>query len=241
MTSDAKVRWIFIAAFFMAVGFTALYLLTKLAELALWIQALYLVAIMVSLLLIAFIIVDGIETLIDNRWRKQNKLKKEKEEREHRSNLYINLPTDMTNDGKNALVNRIILDEQRKKQINNIVSKKAYHTETIDRAQQTIRDLDATLREIAPEMFPDFQAENMKEPVEKEFIPKIDTHFVMKKEHARTWLTPTQYKQLSDLITRVHMKRLSKGIPAPEYWVINKDEPYSYKIENVIQEGETKK
>ena len=242
MTSDAKVRWTFIVAIFMAVGATAVYLLTKFNEFPLWIQALYLITMMVAILVVAFIFVDIIETWTNNRWRKQNKLKREKEARAYRTKIYSNLPIDMSIDGKNALTDRIILNEQKQKQIDEILAKKTRNLKQVDDAQQAIRDLDATLRELAPDMFPKLsEAENMKAPVEKPFVLKIDTHFVMKKEHARTWLTPTQYTQLSNLITRVHMKRLSKGIPAPEYWVINKDEPYSYKIEDVIQEGETKK
>lgn len=241
MKSDTRLTWTFVLTIFMAIGATAFYLLTNLSTLPLWLQALYLIIMMVCTLIVAVIIMGVIETLLDNRWRKQNKLKKVKEEQEHRNTLYRNLPEDMSFEGRAALTDRIILDEQKKKQINIITSSRDRQYATIAAAQKAVRELDATLRELAPDMFPESQEEDMKSPVEKKFIPKNDTHFVLKKDHARTWLTPTQYTQLSNLIRRVHMKRLNKGMSIPEYWVINKDEPYSYKIEDVIQEGETKK
>jgi hypothetical protein len=73
-----------------------------------------------------------------------------------------------------------------------------------------------------------------------EFEQKVGTHVVFKLEDISNGLTPDELAQFGELAGKIakHRKCLGKE-PYPLYLVINKDEPYSKLVYEVIKYGET--
>lgn len=74
------------------------------------------------------------------------------------------------------------------------------------------------------------------------FEYKTDTHVVIKRNDALTLLTVGEQIQLANILEKIRLKRFTAGKnPKPEYYIVNKDEPYADKIFEEIRKGEEAK
>jgi nucleoid DNA-binding protein len=75
--------------------------------------------------------------------------------------------------------------------------------------------------------------------VKKEFERKTGTHVVLKVEDIERALDDKQKVEFAKLTSFIAGYRKARGKEAqPEYLVVNKDEPYTFMVEEAIEQGE---
>lgn len=73
------------------------------------------------------------------------------------------------------------------------------------------------------------------------FTVKENTHIVIKEDDIRKHLSNEEQKIFDMLYEKIMLGRYSEGRTNALYYVVNRDEPYSEKILDVIRDGEVEK
>lgn len=67
---------------------------------------------------------------------------------------------------------------------------------------------------------------------------KENTHIVIKCEDIREYLSEKQKHDLDSILLTINISRKEAGKPINNYLIINKDEPYAEKIQEIILSNE---
>lgn len=72
-------------------------------------------------------------------------------------------------------------------------------------------------------------------------MKRENTHIVIKNEDAKKYLSESQKRELDNILLSINNGRISDNKSVNTYLIVNKDEPYAEKIQDMIIFEESKK